>query len=34
MQIQAGEAVVEFDAETQTTTVTMVDPVSSSNPRS
>ena len=34
LQIQAGEALIEFDVETQTTSVTMVDPAFSSNPRS
>ena len=34
LQIQAGEALIEFDVETQTTTVTVVDPVFSSKPGS
>jgi hypothetical protein len=33
LQIQAGEALIEFDVETQTTSVTMVGPAFSSDPR-
>jgi len=33
LQIQAGEALIEFDVETQTTSVTMVSPAFSSDPR-
>ena len=34
LQIQAGEAVIEFDVETQTTSVTVVGPAFSADPRS
>jgi uncharacterized protein YheU (UPF0270 family) len=32
LQIQAGEALIEFDVETQTTSVTVVGPAFSSDP--
>jgi hypothetical protein len=32
-QIQAGEALIEFDVETQTTSVTVVGPAFTSDPR-
>jgi uncharacterized protein YheU (UPF0270 family) len=34
LQIQAGEALIEFDVETQTTSVTVVGPAFSSDPGS